>query len=54
MILFALGAEKRQIKFSTELTPTLDRSYEYDQAGRLLISHAGAEARHAHSKAKSR
>jgi hypothetical protein len=25
--------------------PTLDRSYEYDQAGRLAISHSGAEAR---------
>src|SRR5882672_10882304 len=29
---------------------TLDRSYEYDQAGRLAISHSGAEARaHAYS-----
>jgi RHS repeat-associated protein len=29
---------------------TLDRSYEYDQAGRLVISHSGAEARaHAYS-----
>jgi RHS repeat-associated protein len=25
--------------------PTLDRSYEYDQVGRLVISHSGAEAR---------
>ena len=25
--------------------PTLDRSYEYDQVGRLAISHSGAEAR---------
>ena len=25
--------------------PTLDRSYEYDQVGRLTISHSGAEAR---------
>ena len=25
--------------------PTLDRSYEYDQVGRLAISHTGAEAR---------
>ena len=24
---------------------TLDRSYEYDQVGRLAISHTGAEAR---------
>lgn len=30
--------------------PTLDRSYEYDQLGRLAISHSGAEARaHAYS-----
>lgn len=30
--------------------PTLDRSYEYDQVGRLAISHSGAEARaHAYS-----
>jgi RHS repeat-associated protein len=29
---------------------TLDRSYEYDQVGRLIISHSGAEARaHAYS-----
>src|SRR5947207_920222 len=29
---------------------SLDRSYEYDQAGRLVISHSGAEARaHAYS-----
>jgi len=25
--------------------PTLDRSYEYDQVGRLVVSHSGAEAR---------
>jgi hypothetical protein len=25
--------------------PSLDRSYEYDQVGRLVISHSGAEAR---------
>jgi YD repeat-containing protein len=25
--------------------PTLDRSYDYDQAGRLIVSHSGQEAR---------
>jgi len=30
--------------------PSLDRSYEYDQVGRLVVSHSGAEARaHAYS-----
>ncbi len=32
----------------SQTSSSLDRSYEYDNAGRLLISHAGAEAR-AHS-----
>jgi RHS repeat-associated protein len=34
----------------TQTSSSLDRSYEYDNAGRLVISHAGAEARaHAYS-----
>ncbi len=32
-------------RMDCEYTPSLDRSYEYDSVGRLIISHSGAEAR---------